>query len=119
MANQVKFENIPFNINIDSTGYKERKTSFSYYDLPDALRNIAVRVAEKHPGITERKPWPQSDHSIFIQYGRPALTVSSEWFIENIDNQNIIHTPKDNIGIVDCDKLVELAAAPSDLIIKV
>ncbi len=77
-ANQGKFENILFNINIDGAGYKEGKSEFSYYDLPYPLRNIADRVVEKHPGISEGKPWPQSDHSIFLQYGRPSIAVSSE-----------------------------------------
>ena len=119
MANQDKFDNILFNINIDGAGYKEGKSAFSYYNLPDQLRDIASRTIKKYPGITEGKPWPQGDHSIFIHYGRPALAVSSDWFIENIDNQDITHTPKDNTGIVDCNKLVELAVALRDLIIKV
>ncbi len=115
MANQGKFENILLNINIDGAGYKEGKSAFSYYDLPDPLRNITDRVMDKYPGISRGKPWPQGDHSIFIQYGRPAIAVSSEWFIENIDSQDITHTPKDNTGIVDCSKLVELASALSEL----
>ncbi len=53
-----------------------------------------------YPGISEGKPWPQSDHSIFLQYCRPAIAVSSKWFIENVNSQDITHTPKDNIGIV-------------------
>ncbi len=85
---------------------------------------ILVSRSERIPGngynVTGRKgkPWRQGDHSIFIHYGRPALAVSSDWFIENIDNQDITHTPKDNIGIVDCNKLVELAAAISEIIRK-
>ncbi|MFP4366786.1 MAG: M28 family peptidase [Bacteroidales bacterium] len=118
-ANQEKFENILFNINIDGAGYKEGKTAFSYYDLPDTVKNICSHVVKKHPGIIEGKPWPQGDHSIFLQYGRPALAVSSEWFIENIDKQDITHTPKDNTGIVDCNKLVEIAAALRNLTIKI
>ncbi len=116
MANQGKFENILFNINIDGAGYKEGKSAFSYYDLPDPVRDIVSRVIEKHPGITEGKPWPQGDHSIFLHYGRPAIAISSEWFIENVNSQDITHTPKDNIGIVDFGKLAEIAAALSDLI---
>ncbi len=115
-ANQGKFENILFNINIDGAGYKEGKSAFSYYNLPDPVQNIADRIIDKYPGITKGKPWPQGDHSIFLQYGRPAIAVSSEWFIENMNIQDITHTPKDNTGIVDCNKLVELAVALSDLI---
>jgi aminopeptidase YwaD len=98
---------------------KREKLHFHIMTCRIGSGNIAARVVEKHPGITEGKPWPQGDHSIFLHYGRPAIAVSSEWFIENIDNQDITHTPKDNIGIVDCNKLVELAAALSDLIIRI
>jgi aminopeptidase YwaD len=43
--------------------------------------------------------------------------VSSQWFTDNIDTQQITHTPKDRIEIVDCSKLVEIAQA-LDLILK-
>jgi aminopeptidase YwaD len=59
----------------------------------------------------------QGDHSIFIQSGCPAMAVSSRWFTDHIDNQDITHTPKDNIDIVSGDKLVEIAQA-LDLFIK-
>ncbi|MCF7946640.1 MAG: Zn-dependent exopeptidase M28 [Spirochaetia bacterium] len=59
-----------------------------------------------------------SDHSIFIQYGRPAIEVSSKWFIDNMDNQEITHTPKDNHDIVDSNKVVELALAINSLVRK-
>ena len=62
-------------------------------------------------GINEGIQWPQSDHSIFIQYGCPAIAVSSQWFIEHMDNQDITHTPKDNLDIVDSRKVVEIAEA--------
>ena len=103
-------------INIDGAGYKDGKSEFSYYNLPGPLQNIANMVVEKHLGISKGKPWPQGDHSIFLQYGRPAIAVTSEWFIENVNIQDITHTPKDNIGIVDCGKLTEIAVALSDLI---
>jgi aminopeptidase YwaD len=119
MANQGKFDNILFNINIDGAGYKEGKSAFSFYDIPERLIGIADRVIEKHPGIAEGPTLPQGDHSIFLQYGRPAIAVSSGWFIENINSQEITHTPKDNIGIVDCTKLVEIAAVLNDLIVNV
>jgi aminopeptidase YwaD len=115
-ANQGKFENILFNVNIDGPGYKDGKSEFSYYDLPDQLRDIADRVVEKHPGISKGIPWPQGDHSIFLQYGRPAIAISSQWLIENANSQDITHTPKDNIGIVDHNRLVEIAAAINDLV---
>ena len=115
-ANHHKFGNILLNINIDGAGYKEGKTFFSYFDLPDDILTKCNDTLKNNPGILEGPQWPQGDHSIFIQFGRPAIAVSSQWFIENIDSQDITHTPKDNIDIVDCSKLVDIAFALNELI---
>lgn len=109
--NQGRFENILLNINIDGAGYKRGPSSFALFDLPEGPRKNAAQVIEQFDGIVEGPQWPQGDHSIFLQYGRPAIAVSSDWFIENIDNQDITHTPKDNLEIVDSRKVVEIAEA--------
>jgi hypothetical protein len=44
------------------------------------------------------------------------VAFTSAWFTENSAAQEITHTPKDNIGIVDSRKLVELAEAITALI---
>jgi aminopeptidase YwaD len=44
------------------------------------------------------------------------MAVSSQWFTDHIDSQDITHTPKDNFDIVDCAKLVEIARALNQLI---
>lgn len=109
--NQGRFDEIQLNINIDGAGYKEGKTAFSFYGLPDEIERKAVDVIHTFNGITEGVQWVQGDHSIFIQSGCPAIAVSSEWFTEHIDSQEITHTPKDNITIVDPHKVVEIAEA--------
>ena len=110
-TNQERFNEILLNMNIDGAGYKEGKSAFSFYGLPEEIENNAQDVLSKFDEITEGVQWLQGDHSIFIQNGRPAIAVSSEWFTENIDSQEITHTPKDNIKIVDCQKVVEIAQA--------
>jgi aminopeptidase YwaD len=115
-ANQDKFGTIILNINIDGAGYKEGKSAFSFFDLPDDMHTKALDVMKEYPGILEGAPWPQGDHGIFIQYGRPAIAVSSQWFAENISNQTITHTPKDTIDIVDCHKIAEIALGLNRLI---
>ncbi|GAG34821.1 unnamed protein product, partial [marine sediment metagenome] len=82
--NQDRFNEILLNINIDGAGYKEGKSVFSFYGLPEEIKNNAQDVLNKFNGITEGVQWPQGDHSIFIQNGCPAIAVSSEWFTENI-----------------------------------
>jgi aminopeptidase YwaD len=116
--NQGRFHEILLNINIDGAGYKEGKSAFSFYDLPDEFKKKAGDVLRKFDGIVEGVPWYQGDHSIFIQNGCPAIAVSSEWFTGNIDSQEITHTPKDHAGIVDCQKVVEIAEALKLLVTK-
>jgi len=53
---------------------------------------------------------------MFVQQGRPAIAVSSQWFLENSGSQYITHTPKDNMDIVDCGRIVEIAEALNWLI---
>ncbi|MEJ2446786.1 MAG: M28 family peptidase [Anaerolineales bacterium] len=109
--NQGRFDEMILNINIDGAGYQEGKSAFSFYGLSEDLESKARDVFGKFDGLTEGSQWPQGDHSIFIQYGCPAIAVSSKWFTDNIATQQITHTPKDNIGIVDCQKVVEIAEA--------
>ena len=116
MANRNKFDTIAFNINIDGAGYIDGKTTFSLFDLPGDLHAKTLEIINKYEGITEGVQWPQGDHSIFLQYGRPALAVSSQFLIDNFDSHDITHTPRDNPDIVNADKLVEISLALNDLI---
>jgi aminopeptidase YwaD len=109
--NQEHFKKIALNINIDGAGYQEGKSAFSFFDLPDAMKAKADEILAQFDGITEGIQWPQGDHSLFVQQGRPAIAVSSQWFLEHMASQEITHTPKDNIDIVDCRKVVEIAEA--------
>jgi aminopeptidase YwaD len=109
--NQDRFDDILLNINIDGAGYKTGDTAFSLFGLPGDIHKKVLRVLDAFPGITEGVQWPQGDHSIFVQFGRPAIAVSSQWFIENLEGQDITHTPKDNVDIVDAQKIVSIALA--------
>ena len=108
---QERFGEILLNINIDGAGYKEGPSAFSFYNLPGGIQKLAREVIKQCEEIVEGSPWVQGDHSIFIQNGCPAIAVSSQWFTDHIESQEITHTPKDNIAIVDADKLVEIGHA--------
>jgi aminopeptidase YwaD len=114
--NQERFHEFLLNINIDGAGYKEGRSAFSFYGLPEDMGKDIKEVIVHWDGIVEGTPWVQGDHSIFIQYGCPAIAVSSQWFTDHIDSQDITHTPKDNIDIVDCEKLVEIVRALNQFI---
>jgi aminopeptidase YwaD len=115
-ASQDSFQNISLNINIDGAGYISGTSAFSLFDLPSGINEKVQEIFRKYPGIEEGEKWPQGDHSIFLQFGIPAIAVSSKWFIDNMNIQDITHTPKDNPGIVDLNKIVGISAALNDLI---
>jgi len=115
-ANQDRFDEILLNINIDGAGYREGPSAFSFFGLPDEIQTEAEKVLSHNPGIVQGVQWVQSDHSIFVQFGRPAIAVTSAWFLENVDSQTITHTPQDNLEIVDPRKVVEIARALGALI---
>ena len=114
--NQGKFENIGLNINIDGAGLKKGRTSFSFFNLPPDIEEHAGLVVNNYQGITEGRQWIQGDHSIFLQYGVPAIAISSEWLIDNLAHQEITHTPEDSPEKVSLEKIVELSKAICDLI---
>jgi len=109
--NQGRFEEILININIDGAGFHEGPSSFSPFNLGERTQQSLDEVLTSMEDIDEGGPWYQGDHSIFLQQGVPAIAVSSKWFLENIDSQEITHTPKDHPAIVNCDKLVDITEA--------
>ena len=95
---------------------REGPSAFSLFDLPEDISSVVSYILQRSENIVEGIKWPQGDHSIFLQYGVPAIAVSSNWFTENIDKQDITHGPKDNIQIVDCRRLAERALVLGSLV---
>jgi len=118
-ANQNNFDNIILNINIDGAAYKIGSTSFSTYDLDPSLEKKIDELITGYPGIVRGSKWAQGDHSIFLQYGVPAVAISSRWFIDNIETQQITHTEKDNLEIVAPAKIIEIAQALNQFVRKI
>lgn len=104
-----RFGDILLNINIDGVGYKEGITYFSPMELPKNLLDILHDVLQESTDLRVGLPWYQGDHSMFLQQGCPAIAVSSQWLIDNMECQEITHTEKDNLGIVNYDRVVECA----------
>lgn len=114
--NQGSFADILLNINIDGAGYKDGGTSFSPFGLTGEMKALLDKVVLAHPTINEGAPWYQGDHSIFVQNGCPAIAVTSDWFLETMESQDITHTPKDNLEIVNEARLLEVAMAIQEFI---
>jgi aminopeptidase YwaD len=102
------FPEILYNINIDGAGLKESDSAFSFFELEPNREINLKKIIEKHEGTLIGEPWYQGDHSIFLQYQVPAVAVTSQWLIENLQTQKITHTPKDELNIVAVDKLVKI-----------
>lgn len=114
--NQGRFNEIMLNVNIDGVGYREGGTAFSFFNLPEDIKTRADKLVSSRPGIVEGVQWPQGDHSIFIHNGCPAIAVTSQWLLENLETQAITHTSRDNSEIVACGKVVETARALAGLL---
>lgn len=114
--NQGRLEEISLNVNIDGVGYRDGKTALSFYGPPEGLEARVREVLSAYEGVMVGSQWVQGDHSIFVQSGRPAIAISSAWFTENMDQQDITHTPKDRPEIVDCGKLVEAARVLAEVV---
>jgi aminopeptidase YwaD len=114
-----RFDQMILNINIDGAGFLEGGSAFSYFNLPADIKKSSDRVINSNDSIIEGVPWPQSDHSIFVQQGVPAIAITSQWFLDHIDTQTITHTPKDHVGIVNHHKVVEIALAIRDVIVDI
>ncbi|MFP4418292.1 MAG: M28 family peptidase, partial [Chitinispirillaceae bacterium] len=119
MSNQGRFDEILVDINIDGAGYKEGNSAVSFYELPQKMIDFVRKELETCPTVMEGEKWPQGDHSIFLHYGIPAIAATSDWLIKNIEAQSITHTAKDNVEIVDSEKLVELARMLAGVVKKI
>ena len=104
-------------INIDAAGYVRGATSFSLYECPKEISQIANDVFLLQRGFVAGEPWYQSDHSLFIQNGVPACALTSELAVELFTH--ITHTEKDSPQIIDCKRVADVAEAIHELILRV
>jgi aminopeptidase YwaD len=85
--------------------------------LPDNIQEAFQFIIKNNANIAEGPPWYQGDHSIFLQQGRPAIAVTAEWIIQNMETQDITHTERDNLSIIDHHKAAESAMAIHELLL--
>jgi len=115
-ANAGRFEEILLGINLDGVGYREGRSAYSLYGCPPELDTLIRQTFAAYPDLVEGEQWYQSDHSIFVQNGRPALAFTSTDFGPLW--AEVAHTPRDRPELVDPTKLVGLAHALHDLLLR-
>jgi aminopeptidase YwaD len=102
-------------INLDAVGHVGHQTAYSLYDCPAGMAGVVRAAVAGQQAAIEGQPWYQSDHSVFIQNGVPAVAITSESVMEL--SATITHTPKDTPEIVDSLKLAETALAVHNLLL--
>jgi len=94
----------------------EGGSAYSLYECPPELDALIRQVFAAYPDLVEGEQWYQSDHSLFVQNGRPALAFTSAQFGPLW--AEISHTSRDRPELVDPAKLVILAHALHDLLLR-
>jgi len=103
-------EEILLAINIDLAGLVDAKTAFSLYGCSDDTAAAIHRAMSQFQSIVEGPQWYQSDHSVFIQNGRPAVAISSNRW------PDFTHTPDDDLHQVDYIQVAEIALALREVV---
>lgn len=100
-------------VNIDDVGHKDGRSAFSFYGCSEQQESKMERLFRPFDGLLRGEPWYNGDHMIFVQKGIPALAFTAENIAELM--RTVTHTGSDTPDIVDCHKLVQVAASLDSL----
>ncbi|MBN2045710.1 MAG: M28 family peptidase [Anaerolineales bacterium] len=104
-----EFSQIALAINTDVAGYVQGNSAFSLYGVSDQISSLVREVMGQFASFQEGEQWYQSDHSVFIQNGCPAVAITSDQFMRL--STEVTHTPADDLDLVDYGLLVDVALA--------
>ncbi len=91
--------------NVDGIGMQGSSTSCSFYEFPAELKNTIEEVAAVTPQVEPTNPWPMGDHMLFAGAGIPAVALTSSEIYSLMES--VMHTPNDNLSIVDFERIAE------------
>lgn len=101
-------------INIDGAGFKQGKSSYSFYECRPEFEDKVETVFRKCEGLGHGEQWYSGDHMVFVQNQVPAIAITSELTPELM--KTVIHTSADTPDLIDVHKLVEIAMALNDVV---
>jgi aminopeptidase YwaD len=113
-ANAGRFGDIVLGMNADDSGHAGAGTGVSLYGCPPDTEELVRGLIGGYTGFLEGPQWPQSDHSLFIMNGVPAIAFTAEDFMDTF--REITHTPKDRPELVDPAIVVDVARFMADVI---
>jgi len=111
--NRGRFDQIRLAINLDGVGYQEGGTDYSLYNVPAELEAGLRAILSGRAHLSEGPAWYQSDHSLFIQQGRPAMALTSQRFAQIW--ARIAHTELDRPELVEPVRVVEVSELLRDI----
>ncbi len=114
--NAGKFGEIVLGINLDDVGYYQGRVAYSLYGCPANMAAAIRQVFSGYGSLVEGEAWYQGDHGLFLMNQRPALAITSERLAELM--AEITHSPRDRPEIVDPARLVNVALALRDLLLR-
>jgi len=109
-----EFPGILLAVNVDDVGYKQGRTSYSFYECAPQLEKKAENVFQCFDGLVRGEQWFNGDHMIFVQSRVPSVAFTSECMPELM--RTVTHTSSDTPDIIDCQKLVEVAKSLNALV---
>lgn len=109
-----KDNNINLAVNCDGLGLKNSTTAVSIMGVPEEKEMIINQLIERRKDFEIIDPWVEGDHMLFQMNNIAAIALTSKNIFEMIDN--IIHTEKDRIELVDYEKIYEVIIFLKDLI---
>lgn len=98
-------EEYEFAINVDGAGMQNSSTSYSLYECSEQLTAQLDTFSKAYPTVEKVEPWPMGDHMLFAGAGIPAAAITSTQIY--LLMEAVMHTPKDNLSIVDFQRLEE------------
>jgi hypothetical protein len=83
-----------------------------------ALQERLDPMVVAYPGLMGTDPWPQSDHSVFVWRGVPALAFSNSAVLGHagIHSSRLAHSPQDRVEWINTDKLQDLVCLAADIV---
>lgn len=109
-----EFPGILLAVNVDDVGFRQGRTSYSFYECSQQLENKIENVLRHFDDLVRGAQWFNGDHMIFVQNRVPSVAFTSECMAELM--RTVTHTPSDTPDILDCHKLVGVAESLNALV---
>ncbi len=101
-------------INVDGVGRRGDTIAWCAFGLGDLDRPVR-EVLDHSWGCDEGPPWFSGDHALFLAAGVPTLALTSLSFLTTPE-QNVTHTPDDDIELIDAAMIVNATDAVAELL---